>query len=397
MRYMHSVVFACPIWAGNRHQVFSSARPHAVDAVDMPESSRLHPILFEKATDMKTVVPFVKRPVVDRLAFILRWACGRYDDQDEMLKPVRRRIAKAIEAGTCERAYPKGARYRENFRIVLDGGSHAYVQVGALIPERQKGGIRIVINPAKFSDGDAAQLNRVMRQIIGREYNQLMRRPLVNCIDFAADIHNANLSRMLVQYSNAQRMTVMAKRMAQNCHIEGYNFGSVSSDYFVVAYDKSAERIHAAILNMVKQINGKRGIQKNELLTANAIKQLKPKLDGIEVVRVEVRGKKLRGLPLYKLNSLPNRFARFKFADLNATVAALPRLTERAFLAMCRQDGLKAALDAFKHTKQARKVNAYWRSHQASWWKPEPMWQQACDAVREIGLFPDSAFEPWDE
>jgi hypothetical protein len=110
-----------------------------------------------------------------------------------------------------------------------------------------------------------------------------------------------------------------------------------------------------------------------------------------------VRGKKLRGLPLCKLDSLPNRFARFKFADLNATGAALPRLTERAFLAMCRQDGLKAALDAFKHTKQARKVNAYWRSHQASWWKPEPMWQQACDAVREIGLFPDSAFEPWDE
>jgi hypothetical protein len=38
--------------------------------------------------------------------------------------------------------------------------------------------------------------------------------------------------------------------MAQNCHIEGYNFGSVSSDYFVVAYDKSAERVHAAILLM---------------------------------------------------------------------------------------------------------------------------------------------------
>lgn len=82
MRNMHSVVFACPKWAGKRDQVFRSARPHAVDAADMPESSRLHPILFEKATDMKTVVPFVKRPVVDRLAFILRWACGRHDDQE---------------------------------------------------------------------------------------------------------------------------------------------------------------------------------------------------------------------------------------------------------------------------------------------------------------------------
>jgi hypothetical protein len=123
----------------------------------------------------------------------------------------------------------KGARYRENFRILLEGGSHAFVQVGALIPERQKGGIRMVINPAKFSDGDAAQINLVMRRIIGREYDHLMRRPLINCIDFAVDIQYASLSRMLVSYSNAQRVTVMAKRMAQHCHIEGYNYGSVTS------------------------------------------------------------------------------------------------------------------------------------------------------------------------
>jgi hypothetical protein len=370
---------------------------HAVDAVDMPESSRLRPILFEKATDMKTVVPFVKRPVVDRLAFILSWACGRFDDQEALLKPVRRRIAQAIEAGTCERSYTRGPRYRETFCILLDGGAKAYVQVGALIPERQKGGIRIVINPAKFCDGDAAQLNRVMRKIIGPEYNQLMKCPLINSVDFAVDIYHASLSRMLVKYSNAQRMTVMAKRMAQKCHIEGYNFGSVNSDYFTVAYDKSAERVHAAILNMVKKVCAKRSEQEIELLTANAIKQLKPKLDGIEVVRVEVRGKKLRGKPLNKLDSMPNRFARFRFADLAGAGTELSPLTECAFLAMCRQDGTKAALDAFKHTKQARKVNAFWRSRQASWWKPEPMWQQACDAVREIGLFPDSAFEPWDE
>ena len=188
---------------------------------------------------MKNVTPFVLKPVVDRLAYILPRACDRHDDQDEMLEPARRCIAKAIEAGTFERAYPTGAHYRENFRILLEGGSHAFVQVGALIPERQKGGIRMFVSPAKFSDGDAARINRVMRKISGREYDQLMLRPLINCIDFAVDIQNASLSRMLVSYSNAQRMTVIAKRMAQHCHIAGYNFGSVTSDYFTVAYDKS--------------------------------------------------------------------------------------------------------------------------------------------------------------
>lgn len=342
---------------------------------------------------MKTVVPFVLSPVVDRLAFILQWGCGRAADQEALLKPIRRRVAKAIAAGTCERAYPKGARYRENFRILLEGGSHAFVQVGALIPSRQKGGIRVVLNPAKFRAGDAAQFNRIMRRIIGSEYNQLMQRPLINCIDFAVDIHHASLSRMLVSYSNAQRHTVMAKRMAQHCHIEGFNFGSVNSDYFCVAYDKSAERVDAAIKKMLKSAKSGSGI---ESMRANAVKQLKQALGGPEVVRVEVRGKKLRGLPIYKLDRLSNRFARFRFADLAGTGVQLSPLTESAFLAMCRQDGVKAALEKFKHTKQARNVHAYWRNRLAAWWQPEPLWQQACDAVKEIGLFPATAFDPRD-
>jgi hypothetical protein len=343
---------------------------------------------------MKSITPVVKPPVVDRLAFVLPWGITPGDDQAEFIVPVRRRIAKAIEAGRCERAYPKGSRYRENFRVLLDSGEKAFVQIGALIPERQKGGIRIVVNPAKLCDGDAAQLNRVMRRIVGREYDQLIQRPLVNCIDFAVDIHHASLCRMLVSYSNAQRHTVMAKRMAQNCHIEGYNFGSVTSDYFVVAYDKSQERVHAAILKMLKNAKSGVGI---EGLKANVVKQMKDALDGIETVRVEVRGKKLRGMPLCKLEGLPNRFSRFRFADLDGSDAQLPLLTERAFLAMCRQDGVKAALEAFKHTKQARKVHAFWRSRKATWWQPELLWQQACDAVRATGLFPHAAFKAWDE
>lgn len=358
----------------------------------MLEGSRLTSISFE-SSDMKTVTPVVKRPVVDRLAYILPWACEPYDDQDAMLKPIKARIQKAIDAGRCERAYPQGGRYRENFRIRLNGGSAAYVQIGALIPARQKGGIRVVVNPARFQLGDAEQLNRIMRRIVGREYDQLILRPLINSIDFAVDIFHASLMRLVVGYKNAQRLTVMAKRMAQNCHIEGYNFGSVSSDYFSVAYDKSAERVHAALLRIVAQIKRKSGSQDIEPLTANAIKQMKVSIDGVEMVRVEVRGKKLRGLPLWKLDGLTNRFERFQFVDLGSTGIRLSALTERAFLAMCRQDGVKAALAAFKGTNEERAVNAFWRNGQAAWWKPEPMWRQGCAALRATGLFPAAAFD----
>ena len=54
------------------------------------------------------------------------------------------------------------------------------------------------------------------------------------------------------------------------------------------------------------------------------------------------------------------------------------------------------ALGAFKHTEHARKVHAFWRSHQAAWWKAEELWQQACDALRETHMFPPEAFEPPD-
>jgi hypothetical protein len=54
-------------------------------------------------------------------------------------------------------------------------------------------------------------------------------------------------------------------------------------------------------------------------------------------------------------------------ADLAGTGSQLSPLTGRAFLAMCRQDGVKAALEAFKHTKQARRVHRFWCSRQATW------------------------------
>lgn len=333
--------------------------------------------------------PVPQPPVTDRLAFVLPWACGRYDDQEFLLQRIRRRINVAIEAGTCERAYPKGARYRENFRILLDGGSKAFVQIGAIDTQRQKGGIRVEVNPAKFGKGDARQLHRVMRHIVGRAYDELIKTPLLNVVHFAVDILYACLSRMLVRYDNGQRMSVMAKRVGTGGFIEGYNFGSVSSDYQTAAYDKRQERVHAAILRIAQTSNSGAG---DDPLKANKITQLKTARNGVETVRVEVRGKKLRGLPLWKLSEQTNRFARFRFADLAASGTALSPLTEQAFLAMCRQDGVKSALAAFKHTKQARKVHAFWRSRQADWWQPEALWLQACAQLRALGIFPEEAF-----
>lgn len=335
---------------------------------------------------MNNATPKMKQPVVDSLVYILPWPKSLSNDHDKFLAPVKRRLNKLIEEGVCERAYARGARYRENIRIQLAGGSRAFVQIGALIPSRQKGGIRVVINPARFKEGDAAQLNKVMSRIIGKSYRELMEYPLINNIDVAVDLLDANLNRMLVSYQHAQRFTMFGKRVDSHAKVETYNFGSVTSDYMTTVYDKYCERVHAAILALLK--NG----AKTEKLDSNMVRQVLRAKGARDKVRVEVRGKKLRARPLHEIFNLPNRFDRFVFCDLDSDGTDLPPYIQEAFIALCRQNGVKAALINYKHTEWTRKVNAFYRSRQATWWRPEGLWAEACDGLRELGIFPDVAF-----
>jgi len=183
---------------------------------------------------------------------------------------------------------------------------------------------------------------------------------------------------------------MFGKQIAAHAQLETLNFGSVNSDYMAAAYDKRQERRHAAILRLVAHGPG----TGTEPLTSNLVRQYDQTFNGVPCVRVEVRGKKMRGMPLAKLETLPNRFAWFEFIDLRTVGAELSKLGRRSLVAMWRQDGAVAALEAFKHTPEARAAHAFVRARIAPWWKPEPMWHDACAAIRKLGLFPAKAFLP---
>lgn len=292
-------------------------------------------------------------PVVDRLAWMLPWNCSN-DWNSSEFKRISRRVKKEVAAGACKKTYLSGAKYCINFHVVLAGESNALVQLVAVNENRQKCGLRIDCNPAKMVPGDVATIHNVMRRIIGRhEYNRLMREPLLQVFHVAVDILHLALDNVLVLYKNGQLMTVFGKRVNTKGIIEGYNFGSVESNYSTAAYDKRQERVHAAALEIAR--TGSAGTN-TDPLTANRIRQLKKAIHGCETTRVEVRGKKMLGLPLWKLPQQTNRFERFRFADLSGAGSELPPHIEKAFLAMCRQDGVKAALAAFKHTEYARSI-----------------------------------------
>lgn len=333
-------------------------------------------------------IPAPKRPVVDYLRFVLPWAANPGDDHTLMFERARRCIQAEIASGSCENCFAPRFRYRYVFFVRLPSGSKPIVRIGALDAVRQNGGISVELNPSKLEHGDVEHLHEVMERVVGRAYRSLLRRALLSRIDFAVDIVHARLDRMLVSYSGAQQFTVFGKTINSKGIIETYNFGSEKSDYITAVYDKNLERRHRAVTAIAKYG------RKNEALTADFIKQLDELHGAFPVVRVEVRGKKLNGLALHDIDKLTNRFARFAFVDLDAGSAPFSPKLEVVFMSLCRDRGVKAALEHFKGTADVRKVNAFWRSHRASWWKPGPMMEQACSALRSSGIFPVDAFKP---
>lgn len=325
-------------------------------------------------------------PILDYLTFLLLGDEWHEGDGKERFEKICRRIDKAIGEGKCLPSYVRGQRYKKSFRVVLPSGEEVIVLLGAAQPDRQKGGVRISLNPSKLKPGDIEHFHQVMTGFLGQIYRQQLRTPLLNRLDVAVDICHAVLDRLLVSYKNNQRVTMFAKRFDTKAHIEGYNFGSLSSDYIAAVYDKKTETLHRIIQKIAAN-----GLQTEEL-RANCVRQIRHLQGEPEKFRIEIRAMKLRSLPPSELWKLANRFARFQIIDLSMGECELPPHIEKAFLAIWRQNGSKDAFDYAKSTDYYRQIRKYCRSTTAPWWKPDTMWSDACEALKGSGIFPAEAF-----
>jgi hypothetical protein len=299
----------------------------------------------------------------------------------------RKRIDRLVEQGLCETAFIRGARYYDNFRIPLQDDHAVLVQVGALQAKSQRGGVRILLNPARLEDGDAERMHDVIGRALGEdEYREALSQARINVLDFAVDVEGVCLDDLLINYTYAQRRTVFGKGTNSAGRLETWNFGSVSSDHFASVYAKDIERRHVAALRLAKA-------DESEPLTANFIKQLDEAHDRPPTVRFEVRSSRLRGRAVRDLYLLPNRFARFQICDVSKAGAELSPLMRQAFVSMVRDMGLKGALSAFNGTAEMALVRDFWASHRVGWWDPETLWPAALDALRYSDVFPRNLFE----
>ncbi|MGF6213437.1 hypothetical protein [Comamonas sp. 4034] len=331
----------------------------------------------------------VASPILDKIVFLLPWDIDPRVDKAKIDK-LNTRLQKLIDKGDCEFAHIKGSRYFVRFRVILPGGHKVLVQLGAFDQSRNKGGLRIELNPSQMEKGDAAFFRGILRRVLAintQRLRELFVDAVINKLHVAVDVHGIDLRRVLVYYQYAEKLSVICKRLNKAGLIEGYNFGAKGSDYQAAVYDKKTERIHRAVEALLRA-----GRSADESLKANRVTQFYTAKGVPERMRVEVRGQKLRGMALHNVGTLSNRFAWFHFIDLNAEGSDLPPILEQAFVSMCRDIGAAAALKAFKGSRQVRKINAFWRSRQAAWWQPERMWGQVDGLLKATNLFPPEAF-----
>jgi hypothetical protein len=332
---------------------------------------------------------FVSHPILDNIVFLLKWDIDPREDKAKVRR-LNSRIEEFVEKGHCEIAHIKGSRYFVRFRVILPSRCKVLVQLGAFDQRRNKGGLRIELNPSQLRAGDAKFLRDTLQYVLkinAQHLRNLFAYALLNKLHVATDACGVDLRRVLVHYQHADKLTVFGKRLNNAGHVEGYNYGAKSSPYQTAVYDKRTERVHRAVEALLRA-----GRSADVALKNNRITQFHKARDADERMRVEVRGQKMRGLPINGVKTLPNRFAWFKLTDLDTEGSNLPPVMQQAFISMCRDIGFAAALNVFKGSRHMRKINAFWRSRRASWWKPDDIWNQVEGLLKATNLFPPEAF-----
>ena len=332
---------------------------------------------------------YVKPPVNDQLAYILQWGVDFSEHEHRrQVEKLQTRVARLIAQEVVRHAFVRQSQYRILFSIPFDEKRSALIQLGARNPHKQKGGVRVSFNPARMDDQDTAKMHRIMRKILGREvYNTLMLTPLINVLHPAVDVYGVSLDRTLVHYGHVQQRTTFGKRTNKAGAVEGYNYGGISSDYAAAVYDKRVERVHRAVENIARA--GRLG---NTSLKSAAVKQFHDAREHRPFIRVEVRGKKMRGLPLYKIASMTNRFKRFSFTDLDAMPPELPAALQQACISIYRDLGAAAVFETFDGTKHLPAIKRWLSTGNADWWQPDALWQGVDTALRASKIFPPAAF-----
>ena len=294
-------------------------------------------------------------------------------------------VRTAMAAGVCTPFFGSSGRFRASAQLVLPSGASAIVSYGRKGKRLQRFGIRVECNPGGMLDADVATIHRFFIGAFGDQYLGMLKSPRVKRLDVAVDIHGVSLDDVFVSYAHAQHVTVFGKSFTKaRGSVETLMFGSVTSSSAGAVYSKRTESLHKLLVGVAK-----RGVTA-ERLPDNVVRQYKDMKSSRPVVRIEVRLRKLTS-SVADLVDLENKFLRFIFVEYE-DASFLPKRVRLAFRSMCRDIGLKAALDVFRGHPLHQRLTQLSRGRPC-WWEPEKAWREAISYPVVMKLFtaPSSA------
>jgi hypothetical protein len=294
-------------------------------------------------------------------------------------------VRAAMAAGVCAPFFGSSGRFRASTQLVLPSGSSAVVSYGRKGTRPQRCGIRVECNPGGMLDADVAAIHRFFIDAFGDQYVEMLKAPRIKRLDVAVDIHDLTIDDVFVSYAHAQHVTVFGKKFTKaRGNVESLMFGSVTSSSAGAVYAKRTESLHKLLMNVAKS-----GVTA-ERLPDNVIRQYQNMKTSRPVVRIEVRLRKLTSF-VADLVDLENKFLRFTFIEYENT-SFLSERVRLAFRSMCRDIGVKAALDAFRGHPQHQQLTRLPRVR-PRWWEPEKAWREAISypIVKQLFTPPSSA------
>lgn len=318
-------------------------------------------------TQESSSTPNVGRAFCDRISITFNPDC--FDIEDLLCKA-------RLLSGSSDRHYtlkPLPSRtsdfYRHSYRLASPSGEHAALI--QLDPKHKKMKFaRIEFNPAEMGEEGMSGIRRTLKGLFGPNFQESLANGHISRLDATLDIQKLRPNDILIYSDRARDSGLWVRSFNRNgkevWETETLTLGSVRSDYFAMAYDKSAQ------LWKVK------GITCDELTT-----------------RIEVR---FTPRDKNAASMCAKDILRFKNPFSPICISYYPSQDEgdyrfKFFICAVRWYGAEQALRMIKDRNLRSRYWNHLLDVEPAWWQPDKLWKQFLADIRLLGLFPERVFK----
>jgi hypothetical protein len=340
----------------------------------------ISPSLQGKREMSKLLVPQLSDLLIDKISF----TCNSIVDRPIFLAHAKHVQQAFHERGHVEKGYNvQGFRYRSNYRLM--NGSHPIALCQYDPVQERNSGFRMEYNPAKLAMADKRLVKEYLQALFLDNYEAVMSAAKITQIDVAVDIANIEMGELLVSERRRRKSAVWGKDFDSNGVLETVYLGAERSDPQIRIYNKAAEmRVKGApdIGYALTRVEASL-IPRVPLLMAVA---------GNGTSGNQTKARYQSGFCLHQVEQLENPFARINLISVRLAEELRKNYQWRLFLACCHHNGTQAALNLLPDDRRKRYI-ARLSKGAFNWWQPETIWKGLGDALKRLGIFPDSALD----